>query len=226
MEKPNTPAGANKARIFIVDDHPIVRRGLQFMLNLEPNMMVCGEAENGMEALRKIPTARPEAAIVDLSLKGSSGLDLIRNLRSQFPKLKLLVFSMHDEVFYAQRVLRLGAHGYITKEEGAEKAVEALRMILKGKRYVSPAIAERIFDNLSGGPTEGESAVEQLSDRELEVLQLIGGGMGTRAISEHLILSIKTIESYRENIKTKLGLKDAAQLVSYAHNWVNREKSP
>lgn len=202
MPKLSSGVTGDKVRIFLVDDHPIVRRGLQFMLNLESNMMVCGEAESGPEALRKIQVAKPDAAIVDLSLKGSSGLDLIRDLRSQFPKLKLLVFSMHDEMFYAQRVLRLGAHGYITKEDGAEKAVEALRLVLQGKRYVSPAIADRIFDTLSGPVAEGgTSSVEQLSDRELEVLQMIGGGLGTRTISEHLSLSIKTIESYRENIK-------------------------
>jgi DNA-binding NarL/FixJ family response regulator len=227
MQKLSPRGEGDKARVFIVDDHPIVRRGLQFILNLEPNMMVCGEAESGPEALRKIPLAKPDVAIVDLSLKGGSGLDLIKDLRSQFPKLKLLVFSMHDEMFYAQRVLRLGAQGYITKEEGAERAVEALRLILKGKRYVSQAIADRIFNTLSGSASDGEaSSVDQLSDRELEVLQLIGSGMGTRTISERLSLSIKTIESYRENIKAKLGLNDAAELTSYAYKWVNREKAP
>lgn len=225
MEKLITHTAAKKAKIFIVDDHPIVRRGLQFMLSLEPSMMVCGEAESGPEALRKIQAAKPDAAIVDLSLKEGSGLDLIRDLRSQSPKLKLLVFSMHDEMFYAQRVLRLGAHGYITKEDGAEKAVEALRVILKGKRYVSPAIADKIFNSLGGPAMDGEvSSVEQLSDRELEVLQLIGSGAGTKTISERLSLSIKTIESYRENIKAKLGLANAAELTSYAYTWANHEK--
>jgi DNA-binding NarL/FixJ family response regulator len=197
------------------------------MLNLESNMVVCGEAESAREALEKIRVTKPDVAIVDLSLKSGSGLDLIRDSRSQFPNLKLLVFSMHDEMFYAQRVLRLGACGYLTKEEGAERAVEALQMILKGKRYVSQSIADRIFDNLSGHASGGKSpSVEQLSDRELEVLQLIGGGLGTRVISERLSLSIKTIESYRENIKSKLGLASAAELTSYAYKWVNREQSP
>jgi DNA-binding NarL/FixJ family response regulator len=215
-----------KARVFIVDDHPIVRRGLQFMLNSEANMMVCGEAESGPEALSKIEAAQPDVAIVDLRLKSGSGLDLIRNLRIQFPKLKLLVFSMHDEMFYAQRVLRLGAHGYVTKEDGAEKAMDALRLILNGKRYVSPAIADRIFNRLSGPDDEGKTAtVEQLSDRELEVLQLIGEGLGTRTISERLGLSIKTIESYRENIKAKLGLASAAELTNYSYNWANRNRA-
>jgi len=218
--------GAHKAKIFMVDDHPIVRRGLQFLLNLEPNMVVCGEAESGPEALSKIQATQPDVAIVDLSLKGGSGLDLIRNLRSQCPKVKLLVFSMHDEAFYAQRVLRLGAHGYITKEDGTEKAVEAIRLVLQGKRYVSQAVAARILDGLAGPAAGGESpSVESLSDRELEVLQLIGSGLGTRTISERLGLSIKTIESYRENIKAKLGLSGAAELTSYAFNWVNRGKS-
>lgn len=214
-----------KARVFIVDDHPIVRRGFQFMLSLEPNLMVCGEAESGPEALRKIQETKPHVAIVDLTLKASSGLDLIRNLRSVCPDVKILVFSMHDEMYYAQRVLRLGAHGYITKEEGPEKAVEALRLIVQGKRYVSPAVADRILDSVSGSAVGTEAAsIDRLSDRELEVLQLIGSGLGTRVISERLSLSIKTIESYRENIKAKLGLNGAAELTSYSFNWVNREK--
>jgi DNA-binding NarL/FixJ family response regulator len=216
---------ARKTRIFVVDDHPVVRRGLQFMLGVEPNLTVCGEAENGPEALEKIMALEPDAVVVDLALKGSSGLDLIRNLRSQCPKVKLLVFSMHDELFYAERVLRMGAHGYVTKEEGAEKAVEALRTILQGKKYFSQAVANRILDTVGGSSAEAKApSIERLSDRELEVLQLIGSGVGTRAIAERLRLSVKTIESYRENIKSKLGLGGATELTSYAYEWVHRDK--
>ena len=216
---------AKKVKIFLVDDHPIVRRGLQFMLSLESNMTVCGEAESGGEALEKIPALQPDAVVVDLTLKASSGLDLIKDLRRQCPKAKILVFSMHDELFYAERVLRSGAHGYITKEEGTEKAVEALRVILQGKKYVSPSVASRLLDTMTGpsSDTSGPS-IDRLSDRELEVLQLIGSGLGTRAIAEKLHLSVKTIESYREHIKAKLGLGGAAELASYAFNWVNRSK--
>lgn len=212
------------AKVFLVDDHPIVRRGMQFLLSLEPNMTVCGEAEGGPEALQKIEKLKPDVAVIDLSLKQGSGLDLIKSLRAQCPTVKLLVFSMHDEAFYAPRVLRLGAHGYITKQEGTEKAVEVLRMLLAGQRYVSPSVANRILDGMSGAAAvEGANPVDQLSDRELEVLQFIGGGLGTRAISERLSLSVKTIESYRENIKAKLGLADAAELNSYAFKWVSSQ---
>jgi DNA-binding NarL/FixJ family response regulator len=213
----------NKARIFLVDDHPIVRRGLQFMLSMEPTMTVCGEAENAREALEKIHTLQPDAVVLDLTLKESTGLDLLKDLRSRFPKVKVLVFSMHNELYYAERVLRGGAHGYITKEEGTEKAVEALRVILQGRKYISPTVASRLLDTLAG-PTSGAPgpSIERLSDRELEVLQMLGSGLGTRSIAEKLKLSVKTIESYREHIKTKLGLSGAAELTSYAYKWVNQ----
>ncbi len=224
MATPKTQA-AKKTRIFLVDDHPIVRRGLQFMLSVEPHMTVCGEAESAREALEKIPAAQPDAVILDLTLKASSGLDLIKDLRRVCPKAKLLVFSMHDELYFAERVLRNGAHGYITKEEGTEKAVEALRLILQGKKYVSPTVASRLLDTLGApGSDSAGPSIERLSDRELEVLQMIGSGLGTRAIAEKLHLSVKTIESYREHIKAKLGLTSATELTSYAFNWVNRSR--
>jgi DNA-binding NarL/FixJ family response regulator len=220
-------AASHKARIFLVDDHPIVRRGLQFLLGTESNMMVCGEAESGPEALEKIAAAQPDAVVVDLTLKDSSGLDLIKDLRRQCPKARLLVFSMHDELFYAERVLRSGAHGYITKEEGTEKAVEALRVILQGKKYVSASIASRLIDTMTGPASDSAGpSIDRLSDRELEVLQLLGSGHGTRAIAERLKLSVKTIESYREHIKAKLGLASASELTSYAFNWVSQRKTP
>jgi DNA-binding NarL/FixJ family response regulator len=227
MTVKTTPRLAKKKRIFLVDDHPVVRRGLQFMLSVEPTMAVCGEAESGPEALQKIMAQQPDAAVVDLTLKESSGLDLIRNLRSQCPQVKLLVFSMHDELYYAERVLRMGAHGYVAKEEGAEKAVEALRTILQGKKYVSQSVASRILDTVGGSSAKPERpSIERLSDRELEVLQMVGSGLGTRVIAEQLRLSIKTVESYRENIKAKLGLGGATELTSYAYDWVHRSKTP
>jgi DNA-binding NarL/FixJ family response regulator len=220
------PSLTKKKRIFLVDDHPVVRRGLQFMLNVEPTMTVCGEAESGPEALQKIMAQQPDAAVVDLTLKGSSGLDLIRNLRSQCPQVRLLVFSMHDELYYAERVLRMGAHGYVTKEEGTEKAVEALRTVLQGRKYVSQPVANRILDTVGGSSAEPRGpSIERLSDRELEVLQMIGSGLGTRVIAERLRLSIKTVESYRENIKAKLGLSGATELTSYAYDWVHRAQA-
>ena len=150
-------------------------------------------------------------------------MDLIRDIRAQFPKIKVLVFSMHDELYYAERVVRNGAQGYITKEEGAEKAVEALRAILQGGKYLSQKVANRLIDSMGGGGSADKPSIERLSDRELEVLQMIGSGLGTRAIADRLHLSIKTIESYREHLKTKLGLSGSSELTSYAFKWFHRD---
>ena len=221
---PKRTAASSKIRVFIVDDHPIVRRGFQLLLSLEPDLTVCGEADSGPGALQKILALKPDVAIVDLSLKGSSGLELIKQLRAQALKLKLLVFTMRDEGIYAERALRAGADGYITKEEGTEKAVVAIRRLMQGKRYVSEKLAEKMMDRLVGNTAGAQTAVETLSDRELEVLELIGNGLGSREIAQKLHLSIKTIESHREHIKTKLGLARAPELVSYAFNWFHGEK--
>jgi DNA-binding NarL/FixJ family response regulator len=222
---PKRTVARSKFRVFLVDDHPIVRRGFQLLLSLEPDLMVCGEADNGPAALQKILALKPDVAIVDLSLKGSNGLELIKQLRAQSLKLKLLVFSMRDEGIYAERALRAGADGYITKEEGTEKAIQAIRLLMQGKRYLSDKVAEKMMDTLVGKGSGAEGAVESLSDRELEVLELIGAGLGSREIAEKLHLSIKTIESHREHMKTKLGLTRAPELVSYAFNWFHGEKA-
>jgi len=222
---PKRTVARSRFRVFIVDDHPIVRRGFQLLLAMEPDLMVCGEADNGPAALQKILALKPDVAIVDLSLKGSSGLELIKQLRAQSLKLKLLVFTMRDEGIYAERALRAGADGYITKEEGTEKAIQAIRLLMQGKRYLSDKVAEKMMDTLMGNSSGAEGAVESLGDRELEVLELIGAGLGSREIAEKLHLSIKTIESHREHMKTKLGLTRAPELVSYAFNWFHGEKA-
>ena len=222
---PKRTVARSRVRVFLVDDHPIVRRGFQLLLSLEPDLMVCGEADNGPAALQQILALKPDVAIVDLSLKGSNGLELIKQLRAQSLKLKLLVFSMRDEGIYAERAMRAGADGYITKEEGTEKAIQAIRLLMQGKRYLSDKVAERMMDTLVGNNSGAEGAVESLSDRELEVLELIGAGLGSREIAEKLHLSIKTIESHREHMKTKLGLTRAPELVSYAFNWFHGEKA-
>jgi DNA-binding NarL/FixJ family response regulator len=164
-------------------------------------------------------------AIVDLSLKASSGLELIKQLRAQGLKLKLLVFTMRDEGIYAERALRAGADGYITKEEGTEKAIQAIRLLLQGKRYLSERVAEKMMDTLAGKTPGADGAVQALSDRELEVLEMLGNGLGSREIAEKLHLSIKTIESHREHMKTKLGLTRATELVNYAFNWFHGESA-
>jgi DNA-binding NarL/FixJ family response regulator len=222
---PKQQTGNGKTRIFLVDDHPIIRRALQMFLNREPNFMVCGEADNGPAALQQMLTLKPDVAIVDLLLKGSSGVELIKQVRAQGLSTKLLVFTTRTEGIHAERALRAGADGYVTKEEGPEKVTEALQLLLQGKRYVSPALAEKMVHRLMNNGSGTESAAELLSDRELEVLELIGRGQGSREIASALHVSIKTVESHREHIKTKLGLTRATELVSYAFNWLRDEKS-
>lgn len=213
-----------KVRIFLVDDHPIVRRGLQLLVSMEHDLTVCGEAESAPAALEKILVAKPDLVVIDLALKSGSGLELIKQLRSQNSKLKMLVFSMRDEGIYAERALRAGANGYITKEEGTEKALEAIRAILQGRNYVSARIASKMVERIAGGAVPGQTAMEVLSDRELEVLEMIGEGLGSREIAEQLGVSMKTVESHREHIKTKLSLTGASELVRFAINWMRSKQ--
>jgi DNA-binding NarL/FixJ family response regulator len=212
------------AKIFLVDDHPIVRRGFQLLLGLEPDLTVCGEADNGRAALQQIQKLQPDLAVVDLALKDSSGFDLIKQLRALCPKVKILVFTMHEEPLYAERVLRSGAHGYITKEQGTEKAIEAIRHLLQGRPYFTGRIADRLFESMTGIGNSGKSgSIDSLSDRQLDVLSLLGRGFGSADIAKQLGVSIKTVESHREHIKAKLGLHRASELVRYAYDWVNSQ---
>ncbi len=221
MKKPKV---SQKARVFLVDDHPIVRRGLQVLMSLESDLTVCGEADNRAAAIDQIGKLRPDVAVVDLALKNSSGLELVKDLRVQFPQIKVLVLTMHDEPMYAERVLKAGAHGYVTKEEGSEKALEAIRSLLNGKPYLSGRLADRMLETMTGfAKSKTAGTVESLSDRELEILELIGRGLGSAEIAQRLKLSVKTIESHREHIKAKLGLQRATELVQYAFNWARRE---
>jgi DNA-binding NarL/FixJ family response regulator len=210
----------NRARVFLVDDHPIVRRGFQLLISLEPDLSVCGEADSGPAAFEKMVSLKPDVAVVDLALKSSSGLELIKQARPQLPDMKILVFTMRAESLYAERALRAGANGYITKEEGAEKAIEAIRLLIQGKPYFSPQLAGFMMARLSGKAMD-RVPFESLSDRELEIMEMIGNGLGSREIAENLHISIKTIESHREHIKAKLGLKRASELVNYAFSWVH-----
>ena len=212
----------NKIRILIVDDHPIVRRGLAELVNHEDDFAVCGQAEDYHEALRAIGQLNPNMAVVDISLKETSGLELIRDVHSQHPDLPILALSMHDETLYAERALRAGAMGYIMKQEATENVIAAIRKILGGEIYVSDRMASKMVRKLVAGQTvTTDSSVDCLSDRELEVFRLIGKGHGTRQISERLYLSVKTIETYRAHIKDKLNLADAAELLQYAIQWVS-----
>jgi DNA-binding NarL/FixJ family response regulator len=214
----------NKTKILIVDDHPIVRQGLTELINQEDDLVVCEQAEDAAEAMGIIKKLKPDMAIVDISLKETSGMELIKDIKVKYPNLAVLALSMHDESLYAERALRAGAKGYVMKAEATEKVVTAIRKILSGQIYVSDRMAAKMVRKLVGGsPDVGVSAIERLSDRELEVFRLIGQGYGTRQIAERLHLSIKTIETYREHIKEKLNLADASELLQYAIQWTHSQ---
>jgi DNA-binding NarL/FixJ family response regulator len=217
-------AGKDKTKVLIVDDHPIIRQGLSELINHEPDLTVCGHAEDAPEALGKIKESEPDMVIVDISLKETSGMDLTKDIKAQYPNLPVLALSMHDEALYAERMLRAGARGYIMKAEATENVVTAIRKILSGQIYVSDKMAAKMVRKLVGGsPDVGASVIERLSDRELEVFRMIGQGFGTRQIAERLHLSIKTIETYREHIKEKLNLADASELLQYAIQWTHSQ---
>jgi DNA-binding NarL/FixJ family response regulator len=211
----------NITKVLIVDDHPIVRQGIRLLVDQEPDMAVCGEADCATEAMKAIENTGPDVAIVDLSLKDSSGLDLIKDIRIRYPDLVVLVLSMRDEFFYAERVLRAGARGYITKEEGTEKVIDGIRKVLAGEICLAEKLAAKMISRMVEGPRVAAGpSVQNLSDRELEVFELLGRGLTTREIAEKLHLSIKTIESHREHIKDKLKLANANELLKQAIQWV------
>ena len=202
---------------MLVDDHPLMREGLAQLINQEPDLTVCGQFDNAGGAFEAIPTLRPDLAIVDLSLKESSGLELVKNTKALYPKLRILILSMHEESLYAERALHAGAAGYIMKEEAADKVLGAIRQVLGGGVYLSDTLSAQLMRQMVGGKAQpGPSSMERLSDRELEVFNLIGQGRSTRQIAEQLHLSIKTIESHRAHIKEKLHLGNSAELVHRA----------
>ena len=213
----------DKAKIIIVDDHPIVRQGLAELINHENDLVVCGQAEGALDAMEVIKDLEPDIVIVDISLKDISGLELIKDIRVRYPQTPVLVLSMHDESLYAERSLRAGAKGYIMKQEATGKVVTAIRKVLMGELYISDRMTARMVDRLVGGVAES-SPINALSDRELEVFDMLGQGHGTRYISEKLHLSIKTIETYRAHIKRKLNLSDATELIQHAVQWVNNRQ--
>lgn len=204
-------------RLILVDDHPVLREGLAKLIDHEADLTICGQYEDAARAFAGIPTARPDLAVIDLSLKGGSGLEFIKNCRTSYSKLLILVLSMYDETLYAERVLRAGAAGYIMKQEASEKILSAIRQVLNGGIYLSERMGSKIMHQWVGGKSkEAGSTMEILSDRELEIFGLIGQGKSTRQIAEQLHLSIKTIESHRAHIKEKLHLQDANELVHTA----------
>jgi len=221
MSPKKAKANSHPARILIVDDHPLVRSGLSELISDEPTLEVCGEAAEAGEALQLVNSTKPDLVVVDISLKSGNGIELIKRIKSRQPKIKMLVSSMHDENLYAQRALNAGAMGYVNKQEATEKVVEAILHVLRGEIFLSPAMRERLLHRLVRDPNAlNQSPVETLSDRELEVFQQIGTGLTTRQIAKEMHLSAKTIETYREHIKTKLSIDTAAELSRHAVQWV------
>ena len=211
-------------RILIVDDHPMMRTGLAQLIDNEPDLKVCAEADNAGQAITLVARQKFDLALLDISLPDKSGLELIKDLRSLRPEMPILVVSMHDEMIYAERVLRAGGRGYIMKQEGGKKLLQAIRQVLTGQIYVSEKMSARILETFSGhGPEQSASPVARLSDREFEVFQLIGQGKGTKEIAQHLNLSVKTVEVHRAKIKEKLSLQTATDLVRYAVRWAEAQ---
>ncbi len=210
----------NGYRILIVDDHPLVREGLRHLVAKELDLEVCGEADDAAEALQQIKNTRPDVVIVDISLKSSHGIDLIEELKRQNGRVKVLVSSMHDETLFAERCLRAGAMGYINKEESPAVLIGAIRQILRGEIYLSPRMTNRILKRVGGMQTVENDPIKTLSNREVEVFEMLGQGLSTKQVARRLDLSPKTIESHREKIKEKLNLANSSELLRRATQWV------
>ena len=224
MKAKATKTGPKK-KIFVVDDHPMMRDGLRALISAESDLEICGEADDAAPALDQMESLAPDLAIVDITLRSSNGLELIKDLQIRLPGTPALVISMHDESLYAERVLRAGGRGYVMKQEGGKKLMEAIRRVLSGHTYVSDKMAAKILDIFSGRRAEESSPVERLTDREFEVFQLIGNGLSTKEIADRLHVSVKTVEVHRVNIKQKLNLQTAPELIRFAVRWVESENA-
>jgi DNA-binding NarL/FixJ family response regulator len=223
MTENESPRRVQK-RIMVVDDHPMTRNGIADWIRCEQDLRVCAEAQNAEQALEAVSKSNPDLVLTDITLPGKSGLELIKDLRAMQPDLPILVISMHDESLYAERVLRAGARGYIMKHEGGDDIIRAIRQVLSGKLYVSEQMSARILEGVSGRqPATQCSAIKQLTDRELEIFQLIGQGLSTQEIANKLHLSAKTVHAHRASIKDKLEIKSVTELISYAARWAVQE---
>jgi DNA-binding NarL/FixJ family response regulator len=222
----HSPIQSGKAKVFLVDDHPIVRQGLGLLINREPDLVVCGEAEDAPSALQRMVSAQPDLMVIDISLDGPDGLELLKTIRLKEPILPVLILSMHEESTYAERSLRAGANGYIMKQEATERVLVAIRRILEGKVYLSERLTNKMLEQfVHGSGSSKNDPLMNLSDRELEVYRLIGAGHGTRQIADELHVSVKTVESYQAHIKEKLSLRNARELVQHAIESTLSEKS-
>lgn len=216
-------AESTAKQIFIVDDHPLFREGLVGLVKREADLAVCGEADNALQALTDIQSAKPDLVLADIGLPGKSGLELVKDIRGACPEMAILVISMHDETLYAERVLRAGGRGYIMKQEGPEKILQAIRQVLDGQIAVSGKMSGRILEALSDRRAKSNSPIARLTDREFEILQLIGHGKDSHAIAEQLHLSVKTVDAHRGNIKEKLEMESGTELICYAARWVETQ---
>jgi DNA-binding NarL/FixJ family response regulator len=215
---------APKTRIFLVDDHPLVREWLATLLRQQPDFEVCGHAEDARQAFARMEADPPDVAIVDLSLKTSSGLDLIKELSDRLPETQVIVLSMHEEIFYAERAMRAGARGYVTKRESTHRIVEAIHEVQAGRLYANAELLAKLAERIVGrNQTNQAGSVETLSDRELEVFRRLGEGQANRLIAEKLHLSIKTVQAYCARIKDKLGLANASELAREAIRWTDQK---
>lgn len=222
--KSAAPVSSARKRILLVDDHPMMRAGMAQLINKQEDLEVCCEAGSPSEAMKLLSQSVPDLMVTDMTMPGRSGVEFIKDVLAILPKLPILVLSMHDEGIYAERVLRAGARGYIMKEAGGESLIVAIRRVLSGQAYVSEVMSARILDNLSSRrPRGSQSPIEQLSDREFEVFQLIGQGKGTREVAAQLGISSKTVDVHRAHIKEKLGLPDATGLIRHAVRWVESQ---
>ena len=223
---PEQTSHTTKRSVLVVDDHPLLRQGLAMLINQQRDMQVCGEAEEAHSAMQLIAQKRPDVMILDISLRGPDGLELLKSIRASDPDLPVLVLSMHDEAIYAERALRARANGYIMKQEPPDKVLAALRCILNGDVYLSDAVSKKMLQQyIDGTPSMLESRIATLSDRELEVFRRIGEGHATREIAEELHLSIKTVETYQAHIKEKLSLRSGRELIQHAIQWKINEKA-
>ena len=215
--KTQTPTRRRVPRIMLVDDHAILRQGLAQLIAQDQEFSVCGQFEDANSAFLAIPSLKPDLVIVDITLKEGNGLELIKNIKTHYPEMHLLVLSMHDEMVYAERALRAGASGYVMKQEAPEQLIAAVRRVLTGEVALSEKVNARLMHQLVGARrSQSTTSIERLSDRELEVFNLIGEGLGTRQIAEHMGLSVKTVESHRAHIKQKLDLKTSSELMHRA----------
>lgn len=215
---------ATKRRIMLVDDHPMTREGLAAIINRQPDLLVCCEANNPAEAIGQLAKHQPDLMVTDMTMPGRSGIEFVKDVHALRPELPILVLSMHDEMLYAERALRAGARGYLMKDAGSAKVLEVIRLVLTGQVYVSPQMSARLLEAVTGQRPRGStSPIEKLSDREFEVFRLLGCGKSTKEVANELNLSSKTVDVHRGRIKEKLQIKDAASLIHYAVRWVETQ---